>query len=223
MRTMRKTPMLLALFGLALAAWVVLPGCGGENDLVTSPSASQWASGDPASFSPPEGGLTDRRIVGGTHFATWTLVASGWVTPEASVKVEGSRYSLKFPKGGVAKREFITICERDPMVADVEFGPHGTWFVIPVEVTIDYKGTSNDPESKNYNGMEPAVFWYDPVARAWQPIPFTADKNLKKVTFYLEHFSRYALQGATDDGEWQWTRTGKQTEDPLGEGPSDLN
>ena len=211
----------LALFGLALAAWVVLPGCGGENDMVTSPSASQWASGDPASFSPPEGGLTDKKIVGGPGILTWYLVASAWVTPEASVKVEGSRYSLKFPSGSVAKQELITIRERDPLVADVEFGPHGTWFVIPVEATIDYKGTSNDPESESYNGLEPAVYWYNPVARAWQPIPYTEDKKLKKVTFLLEHFSRYALQGATEDGEWQWTRTGKQTADPLGEGSSD--
>lgn len=220
MRTMRRTRTPLALLGLAIAAWVVLPGCGAENGLVASHPTAPGTESDPAGLSSPSASPVNAGIVGGTDVPTWYLVASGWVTPIAAGKVEGSRYSVKLPRGSVARREYISIREHDPMVADVEFGPHGTWFLIPVEVSIDYRGTANDPESPNYNGAEPAVFWYNPSAQAWQPIPYTADKKLKKVTFYLEHFSRYALQGATEDGEWQWTRNGKQPGRPTEESPS---
>ena len=208
MKTMQETRMPLALLGLAIVAWVVLPGCGAENSLVASHPTAPSVRDNAASLSSSSASPIDGGSVGGADVADWSLVASGWVTPEKSAKVEGSRYLLKFPKGSVAERELVTIRERDPLVADVEFGPHGTWFLIPVEVTIDYRGTAYDPESESYNGLVPTVCWYDPAAQAWQVIPSRADKKLKKVRFLLEHFSRYAMLGGATDGEWQWTRTG---------------
>lgn len=221
MTTMRKTATLLPLIGLVLATWVMLPGCGEEGGLVASLPTAPSTQDDPANLPVPGASPLGKTFVPGTDGTGWTLVAHGWVTPLASVKVEGSRYSVTLPKGCVATRELITIRERDPMVVDVEFGPHGTWFLVPVEVTIDYKGSANDPESENYNGSEPTVYWYNPSAHAWQMTASVADKKLKKVTFLLEHFSRYAMADGIEDGEWQWTRTGKQTGRPAGEAPSE--
>jgi hypothetical protein len=146
-------------------------------------------------------------------------VAHGWVTPLVSAKVEGSRYSVKLPKGCVAKSELITIRERDPMVVDVEFGPHGTWFLVPVEVTIDYKEPPTIPNQSTM-GRSRRCSWFNLTARAWQVIPSVADKKLKKVTFLLEHFSRYAMADGTEDGEWQWT-DGEANGRPSGESPSE--
>ena len=55
----------------------------------------------------------------------WLLVGSGWVTPTQPIKVKGSRYTLKFDAGSVAEDVLVTIHERDPQIADVEFGPDG--------------------------------------------------------------------------------------------------
>jgi hypothetical protein len=221
MRTTRKPQMQLAFLGLVIATCFGLAGCGGENGLVASLPTAPGMEGDPADISSPGSSPVYEGITGAANVPMWYLVASGWVTPLSAAKVEGSRYSVKFPQASVATRSYITIRERDPMVADVEFGPHGTWFLFPVEVSIDYRGTANDPESPNYNGAEPAVFWYDPTTRTWEPIPFTADKKLKKVMFYLQHFSRYAMSDGTEDGEWQWTRTGKQPGSPTGASASE--
>ncbi len=208
MKTMQETRMPLALLGLAIAACVVLPGCGAETGLVASHPTAPSPRDNSVDLSSFGASIVSEGIVGGADVTDWSLVAGGWVTPTAAAKVEGSRYSVKFPRGSVANREYVTIRERDPLVADVEFGPHGTGFLIPVEVTIDYRGTAYDPDSENYIGLVPTVCWYDPSAQAWQAIPSRADKKLKKVRFHLEHFSRYAMLGGAVDGEWQWTRTG---------------
>jgi len=220
MSTQRRTSASRAILWVAFAAWLVLPGCGSEYGLTGSHPVAPATQDGPTFALAPSVTSPDGALAPGSDGTGWTLVATGWVTPIAAAKVEGSRYSLKFLRGSVAQRQFISIRERDPKVVDVEFGPHGTQFLVPVEVTFDYKGSANDPESANYNGTEPAVYWYDPSAQAWQVVPSTADKKVKKITFYVEHFSRYAMADGTEDGEWQWTRTGKDLDRPTGENPT---
>ena len=216
MTEVKKIRLAPALFGILLAAGLFLLGCGVQDQLV-SPEAASPAAGTLGQDLLADPG--QRPLSTLSEDIEWLLVGSGWVTPTQPIKVKGSRYTLKFDAGSVAEDVLVTIHERDPQIADVEFGPDGTQFLCPVEVTIDYKGTVVDPESEDFNGAEPRAYWYDPTTEEWVEIPSIADKELKKVTFTVTPSSRYGVGVVTEtlesDDEWQWIKPGKKPKDAI--------
>jgi len=80
----------------------------------------------------------------------------------------------------------------DGILCSVEFGPHGKIFDKPARLELSYKNA-------NLTGIDEnnlRVFYFNQDTGIWESIGGTVDKNKKKVTVYLSHFSRYAL--ATD-------------------------
>jgi len=190
---------------MLLASLAVLAaglGCGNESAPV-APAAwtdpSGWVPADPSMAVGKTGDIKPVR---------WELVKTQLVNPGEETVVKGSRYEVVFPSGCVKAPFTVSISEHDPLLADVEFGPDGTQFEVPVTVTIDYHDTALDPDSELYRGLPPAAFWYDPGAKTWKQIPFEVDKAAKLVKFQVTHFSRYGMSDAVAESEWQWGRSG---------------
>ena len=95
-----------------------------------------------------------------------------------------------------------TIQEYNSNVVDFQLGPHGTQFVVPVTVSIDYAGTSADPSSPSYSGGLPVLVWLNPSTGLWEVIAGTDDPLTRHYTVVLTHFSRYALSSSGGTGEW---------------------
>ena len=123
--------------------------------------------------------------------------------------VTGDRYTLKFAKGSLVAPTSVTIQDIDANVLDVTFGPHGTRFATPVELSIDFAGTNCDP-GKNYaNAEEPVLYYLNETTNQWEVVPGVTDWVHLKHIVHLEHFSRYVLGGKAgwkqapprDDGE----------------------
>ena len=155
----------------------------------------------------PEGPLTfapgDVPFVHGTaeqgaslgNSGTWQLIASQLVQPGVQTDVEADRFKLDFDTGSLSQAETIEIWNRDPNTIDVQFGPHGTNFGVPVELTIDFSGTNCDPDSPNYDGSTAKFFYFDPALELWVEIAGVSETADKEYIVVLEHFSRYALFG----------------------------
>lgn len=132
---------------------------------------------------------------GAGDIVNWTLVTATPVRSGVEQVVTGGRYTLAFAKGSLERDEQITIQQYDPNVLDVQFGPHGTQFKTPVELSIDFAGTHADPGRDHSPELEP-VFWYlDETANRWVVIPSVTDWEHKRIIVRLEHFSRYAVGG----------------------------
>ena len=126
----------------------------------------------------------------------WQLIRSVPVVPGVDMLVTGSHYELRFAKGSLSKSELITIKEYDPNVLDVQFGPHGTRFVTPVELSIDFAGTAADPRSVNADNSEPVLWYLNETTNHWEEVQGgTTDWVHMKYIVHLEHFSRYVLGG----------------------------
>jgi hypothetical protein len=87
--------------------------------------------------------------------------------------VIGHRWSLQFEKGSLPDDETITIKDHDPDILDVQFGPHGTKFGVPVTLTIDFQGTSCDPGTAEWDQREPVLYWLDETTNTWSVGPPT--------------------------------------------------
>ena len=126
----------------------------------------------------------------------WQLIQSLPVLAGVDMQVTGSRYTLRFAKGSLEKSETITIKEYDPNVLDVEFGPSGTRFGTPVELSIDFAGTPADPRTVHADQSDPVLYWLNESTNRWEEVPggVTDWVNMRYVV-HLEHFSRYVLGG----------------------------
>jgi hypothetical protein len=132
---------------------------------------------------------------GSGDVVNWTLVTATPVRAGVERVVSGGRYHLHFDKNSLESDTEITIQQYDPNVLDVQFGPHGTQFKTPVELSIDFAGTLADPGRDRSPEREP-VFWYlDESKNRWVVIPSVTDWENKRIIVRLEHFSRYAVGG----------------------------
>lgn len=126
----------------------------------------------------------------------WQLIQSVPVLPGLETLVTGGRYSLRFAKGSLDQLQIITITDYDPNVLDVQFGPHGTRFVTPVELTIDFSGTAADPRTPYTDQSDPVLWYLNETTNRWEEVPGgVTDWVRMKYVVHLEHFSRYVLGG----------------------------
>lgn len=125
----------------------------------------------------------------------WQLVNSVLVLRGVEQTVVGNCFTLRFSKGSLAQSELITIKMYRPDVLDVQFGPHGTKFATPVELSIDFAGTAADPDSRLADASEPVLWYLDESQNRWVEVQGTTDWQRKRFVVHLEHFSRYVLGG----------------------------
>ena len=184
---------LLSVVPATLMAFVMVLFTGCASDKMAGPQTQGGESSGtlpPALVSPnaatPSVGLSS---------SGWYEIASAEVEPDDEKTVGGGRYGFYFPEGAVSQTTTITISEWDSHVLDVEFGPHGTQFNLPVTLEIDYSSTNADPDSDNYNGAIPAFYWFDQENDVWVEIQGDTDTENLIYTVELEHFSRYSLRG----------------------------
>lgn len=179
----------------ALALLVALTGCSRmlstSPDSTTAPIAGSGKSGagDAGVISVPPLPSADSLL----RNVVWYPVKSLLVTQGTDVVVSGSRYRLHFFKNSLDADQLITIQEYDANRADVTFGPHGIKFVTPVELTVDFSGTTYDVAPTRDDVAEPALFYWNEDTQRWEELAGKVDWSRRTVTVYLEHFSRYAL------------------------------
>lgn len=201
--------------GFALLAMVAVTGCS-RAPLSATPDSGLLSQAE-RDAAPAPAGLIETVLdtlkinplplprPGTGDVVAWELVSATPVRAGVEQVVTGGRYSLTFAKGSLERDEQITIQQYDPNVLDVQFGPHGTQFKTPVELSISFAGTIADPGAKRDPELEP-VFWYlDESVNRWVVIPSVTDWENKRIVVHLEHFSRYAVGGKA--GWKQQTRT----------------
>lgn len=185
----------------ALAALLVAAGC--SRAPLTAPltpeiaPAGVRAPAPPSRLSTPAGQVVVTQP-GDTLEAPpdWQVIQSVPVLAGVDTLVSGSRYTLRFAKGSLQKSEIITIREYDRNVLDVEFGPSGTKFDTPVELSIDFAGTPADPRTAYADASEPVLYWLNETTNHWEPVPGgVTDWAHMRFVVRLEHFSRYVLGG----------------------------
>lgn len=184
---------------LWMTAALALAGLGCSGPLPTGPSADAEPTPVIACtaenpISPPPGSFQAN--------PQWYTVASKSITPLFGGTVSGSRYKATFLPLSLAQTTTISIREYDPNVLDFELLPHGTQFLLPVTVDIDYAGTTLDPASPQYTGGLPVLLWFNDVTGIWELVPGVNNPLTKKYTVLLSHFSRYAMGKQQGTAEW---------------------
>lgn len=109
-------------------------------------------------------------------------------------EVSGERYRMRFYPGSLGRDiEFVLSARSGTLRFELE--PHRERFRIPVELTIDYKGTNADPQSSNYDGTVPLLYYYNEYTLVWETVPGIIDTGDCKYKARLPHFSNYVLGG----------------------------
>lgn len=140
--------------------------------------------------------LVDPSVTPGSGNLLYLPVVVQLVLPGLNTRVQGGRWALDFHLGSLLLPKPISISQASDGTMRVQFGPDGTQFGTPVDVTVRYDGTSADPDSPNYKpGTQPAFYWWDPAHSVWVEQPSTVDRSNKVLHAKLHHFSTYAVGG----------------------------
>ncbi len=185
---------------LALTAFATLLGVAGCSRLTaTAPAPSIAMAPDAVAPAPPS------RLSAGSDLLPlplpvpisltldWRTLLSIPVLAGEDCLVQSGRYQLHFSKGSLHKSETITIRDYDSDVLDVQFGPHGTQFGTPVELSIDFSGTKADLRAFRDHVREPVLYYLNEDTNTWEVVPGKTDWVNRRHIVYLEHFSRYVL------------------------------
>ena len=202
---------------VALAALLLVAGC--SRTLLTAPGAAVEPAASSGALSaegtvppPPNRLVSSANLLSAPpqlQLLNWVQIAQVLVKSDAQQVVSASRYELRFDKGSLTSDTTVTIKEYDPGVADVEFGPHGIKFPVPVTLSIDFSGTACDPGADIYDQSEPVLYWLNDRTNQWEVVPGRTDWVNRKYIVRLQHFSRYVLGGKAG-----WKPQLPRTEDP---------
>ena len=102
---------------------------------------------------------------------------------------EVGRSKIKIDEDALPQDMTISLRAVGGLMSHLEFGPHGTIFNKPVKVELSYKGaalTGIDEDNLQ-------IFYFNQDTGVYEAIESEVDKEHKKVTAYLNHFSRYAV------------------------------
>ena len=178
---------------LVLAGAVLLAGCSRSFLTAPAPGAAGSTAERDVSQVPPPANLLGGVINGADKLLSWVTVVQTLVLESQPAVVTGHRWTLQFAKGSLTADALVTIQDYDPNVLDVQFGPSGTRFAVPVTLTVDFSNTAVDPGDAHYNGCEPALYWLNDQTGAWEEMPGRVDWTNKKLIVQLPHFSRYEV------------------------------
>ena len=177
---------------LALAGLLLLAGCG-RSLLVSAPVANDAPVAPAAAVQAPQ----PPSLLGGVlpigQILSWATVVQKLVLKDQVAVVSGDRWSLQFEKGSLTADATITIQDYDADVLDVQFGPHGTKFPVPVTLTVDFSNTAADPGAVQFDGSEPVLYWLNDQTGDWVEMPGRVDWASKHLIVQLPHFSRYVV------------------------------
>ncbi|MDX6770663.1 MAG: Ig-like domain-containing protein [Elusimicrobiota bacterium] len=81
---------------------------------------------------------------------------------------------------------------------EVQYGPEGTAFSVPVTLTIPYDAAL--VASQGIKEDELKVYYWNPSLKDWQAMPSVVDKANKTVNAQTTHFSAYQVQGPGGGG-----------------------
>jgi len=181
------------LQALAVSGLLLVAGC--SRSLPTAPSATAPSASPIERQAPPPPSLLGGVLSLPDSLLNWVPVVQQLVLVDQDVVVTGHRWSLHFVEGSLTDNELITIKDYDPNVLDVQFGPHGTKFPVPVTLTVDFGNTAADPGAAQYDGSEPVLYWLNDATNTWVEMPGRTDWANKKLIVQLPHFSRYVVGG----------------------------
>jgi len=190
---MRVFPKHILRPALVLAGALLLAGC--SRSLLTAPAAGTTAAERDVSQVPPPASLLGGVIDGVNKLLNWTTVVTKLVLKDQVTVVTGHRWTLEFEKGSLLSDALVTIQDYDPDVLDVQFGPSGTKFPVPVTLTVDFSNTAADPGAAQYAGHAPVLYWLNDQTNTWVEMPGRVDWAGKKLIVQLPHFSRYVVGG----------------------------
>ena len=191
---MRVSPNKTLRQALVVAGALLLAGC--SRSLLTAPATgSTGASTSERGIAqvPPPANLLGGVLGGVNQLLNWTTVVQTLVLEDQVAVVTGHRWSLQFQKGSLTSDALITIQDYDPNVLDVQFGPSGTKFPVPVTLTVDFSNTAADPGVAHYDGREPVLYWLNDQTGDWVEMPGRVDWASKQLIVQLPHFSRYVV------------------------------
>ncbi len=177
-----------------------------------------WASSDPTVITVDGAGLATAAGPNGMATITATSesidgtatidVTTG--TAGGTVSAAGGQVTLVVPAGAVATPVTVTVAPvsvppaNPGLVANTtfDFGPNGTTFAQPVQLTIEY-----DPADIPSGIMEADLLLQAVVNSVWQPVPgSTVDEAANTVTGSINSFSEYGIAAApmpsSITGEW---------------------
>src|SRR5262245_45379220 len=189
----RLAPALAGLLLLAGCSRTLLtaPGSATEPGVVVEPAASAAVV-----VAPPPPSLLGSVLSPVDSLINWVPVVQKLVRRDEDVVVTGHRWSLHFEKGSLDSDQTITIKDYDANVLDVQFGPHGTKFPVPVTLSIDFSNTDADPGlALSSETPQPVLYWLNERTNKWEEVPGQTDWANKRHVVRLEHFSRYVLGG----------------------------
>ena len=140
------------------------------------------------------GALFDLVKLGEYEFYTRKFIKqNGGGTLHVGNKVTG-KTQIKFkkwdlPKDSEIEFEWAATQYLEGFLNDIHFGPEGIAFNTPVEVRLSYKLA----DLTDVNEETICVVYYNPETGLWENLGGIVDIGKKKITVYLNHFSRYAL------------------------------
>jgi hypothetical protein len=178
---------------LALLTALLLAGCSKSLLTAPDPATTNVPVVENARQAPQPPSLLGGALPIVDQLLNWVTVVTKLVRKDQEMVVTGHRWSLEFEKGSLSADATITIQDYDPNVLDVQFGPHGTQFPVPVTLSIDFANTDADPGAAHYNGREPALYWLNEHTNTWDEVPGRVDWLRKKLIVKLPHFSRYVV------------------------------
>ena len=121
-------------------------------------------------------------------------IASRLVKPDRESSVSGGRWTLDFHPGSLSAAATVTIALASDGTMKVQFGPDGTQFGAPVDLTINYAGTVLDPSTPRYQpGLLPQFLYFDPALGQWVEMASDNDVKHNRLQVHLQHFSTYGL------------------------------
>ncbi len=110
-------------------------------------------------------------------------------------EVKLGKAALNIPAGALAEDLEVTLDAKKPASSlpdqgslkglSYDFGPDGTTFEKPVELTLPLVGTPGD-------GEQAVISWYDEAAKAWQDLPATVSGGV--ITAEVEHFTLFIVR-----------------------------
>jgi hypothetical protein len=183
----------------------LLAGCARmspmEPSLDSAPKSAPVVAADPVPpppsrlYAPAPGSTESPALLGDILNLAWHIIGVKDVRVGRLEFVQANRYELTFAKGSLSEDITCTVKEYDPDILDIELGPHGTKFLEPVTLSIDFSKTAADPGSAIANGCEPVVWWWNDELRRWEEVPGTTDWDARRHVVRLAHFSRYVVGG----------------------------
>lgn len=171
---MQRIGAITAVIGLALT------GCARDAAYVPSNDEPKFAqsvlTGDDSAGS----------LVGGVVFGGGPgspVVVNTLILPQLGGVITNGRYTLIVPPGALSAPAVFTVQDNRNGYIEVELGPHGSVFNLPVTLVVNLAGTNADRNTK--------LYWWDDSNGMWVNMGGSTNPLTRTLIVPLPHFSKY--------------------------------